>query len=111
MGAGLLTPVLPHRLDDLLSRRWFPAMDQVCQSVGFFQNNRSRTDRVIKYFINGPLNRPLPSWSGIPPRGTGYSYPEPVGALAHEPRRPVTGAALRHRESRRGFAPPGQGKR
>jgi hypothetical protein len=52
--------VLPHRLDDLLSRRWFPAMDQVCQSVGFSEQQiEDLTDRVVNYFIDGPLNRPL----------------------------------------------------
>ena len=47
--------VLPQRLDQLLSNRWFPAMNHVCGAVGFSEAQiEALTNRVVDYFINGP---------------------------------------------------------
>jgi hypothetical protein len=47
--------VLPRKLDELLSKRWFPAMDQLCAAVGFSQQQiEDLTNRTIDYFVNGP---------------------------------------------------------
>jgi hypothetical protein len=47
--------VLPQRLDDLLSGRWFPAMNHICELVGFSERRiENLTDRVADYFINAP---------------------------------------------------------
>jgi hypothetical protein len=44
----------PQRLDDLLSIRWFPAMNRVCELVGFTERQiESLTNGVVDYFING----------------------------------------------------------
>jgi hypothetical protein len=47
--------VLPQRLDQLLSNRWFPAMNQICEAVGFSEGQiATLTNNVADYFINGP---------------------------------------------------------
>jgi hypothetical protein len=47
--------VLPRKLDELLSKRWFPAMDQLCAAVGFSEQQiEDLTNRTIDYFVNGP---------------------------------------------------------
>jgi hypothetical protein len=49
--------ILPHRLDQLLSDRWFPAMIQACQAVGFSEQRiDALTDEVVNYFIGGPIS-------------------------------------------------------
>jgi hypothetical protein len=46
--------VLPQKLDELLSERWFPAMDQLCGAVGFSEQQiEVLTNRTVDYFING----------------------------------------------------------
>jgi hypothetical protein len=48
--------VFPERLEHLLSRRWFPAMNQICEIVGFSEQQVERlTDHIAEYFIDGPL--------------------------------------------------------
>ena len=50
--------VFPERLEQLLSRRWFPAMNQICKSVGFSEQQIERlSDHVAEYFIDGPRAR------------------------------------------------------
>jgi hypothetical protein len=50
--------VLPERLDQLLSGRWFPAMNHICEVVGFSESQIERlTDDVANYFINGPRSQ------------------------------------------------------
>ena len=45
----------PGEIDKLLSRRWFPAMNQVCAKVSFSDTRiHTLTDRVIKYMMTGP---------------------------------------------------------
>jgi hypothetical protein len=47
--------VLPRKLDELLSNRWFPAMNQICLAVGFSEQQiEDLTNRTIDYFVNGP---------------------------------------------------------
>jgi hypothetical protein len=47
--------VLPRKLDELLSKRWFPAMDQLCGAVGFSEQQiEDLTNRTVDYFVNGP---------------------------------------------------------
>jgi hypothetical protein len=47
--------VWPQRLDKLLSSRWFPAMNQICVSVGFSEAQiETLTNDVCNYFIDGP---------------------------------------------------------
>ena len=46
--------LFPDRIDDLLSRRWFPAMNQLCTHVGLSEVQiESLTDRVVKYITVG----------------------------------------------------------
>jgi hypothetical protein len=50
----------PQRLDELLSKRWFPAMNQICDYVGLSHRENERlTERVADYFMNGPTMDPL----------------------------------------------------
>jgi hypothetical protein len=47
--------VHPQRIEELLSKRWFPAMNQMCNYVGFSEEeNESLTENVVDYFCNGP---------------------------------------------------------
>ena len=47
----------PERLNDLLTRRWFPAMNQVCEWTGLSEQEiESLTDRSVKYLLGGPLD-------------------------------------------------------
>lgn len=47
--------IFPERLDDLLSRRWFPAMNQVCEWVGLSESEvEEMTNRSVKYLLMGP---------------------------------------------------------
>ncbi len=47
--------VMPQRLDQLLSNRWFPAMNRICEAVGFSEEQIEKlTNDVANYFINGP---------------------------------------------------------
>jgi hypothetical protein len=46
--------IFPERIDQLLSRPWFPAMNQVCKYAGFTERQIEQlTDRVIHYITNG----------------------------------------------------------
>lgn len=48
--------VYPERLDDLLTKRWFPAMNQICEWVGFTEEEISiLTDRSVEYLLAGPI--------------------------------------------------------
>jgi hypothetical protein len=47
--------VLPQRLDELLSSRWFPAMNYMCEATGFSEQQiECLTNGVVDYFITGP---------------------------------------------------------
>lgn len=56
-----LTPVgkaeiFPERLNDLLTQRWFPAMNQICDWVGFSEDEiEALTDRSVDYLLSGPI--------------------------------------------------------
>lgn len=48
------TRLFPAKIDDLLSRRWFPAMNQLCAHVGLSETQvNDLTDRVVKYVTTG----------------------------------------------------------
>jgi hypothetical protein len=47
--------IYPERLDALLTKRWFPAMNQICDWVGFTeQQNEALTSRAVEYLLSGP---------------------------------------------------------
>lgn len=47
--------VLPERLNELLSKRWFPAMNYICLVAGFSERQiEDLSDAVVSYFVNGP---------------------------------------------------------
>lgn len=51
--------VFSERLETLLTRRWFPAMNQICEVVGFTGEQIEKlSDSVADYFINGPQGLP-----------------------------------------------------
>lgn len=48
--------VLPQHLERLLNKRWWPAMNQICEFVGFTEDDIEQlSERVMRYFLNGPL--------------------------------------------------------
>jgi hypothetical protein len=50
--------VLPQRLNKLLNERWFPAMNHVCEAVGYSEQRIEKlTDDVVNYFQAGPQGR------------------------------------------------------
>jgi hypothetical protein len=45
----------PHRLGELLERRWFPALNALARSVGLNEIElRDLSDRSVQYLFNGP---------------------------------------------------------
>jgi hypothetical protein len=47
--------IFPERLDDLLSRRWFPAMNQICDWVGLSEEEiEAMSKRAVEYLLAGP---------------------------------------------------------
>ena len=48
--------VSPERINEVLTRRWFPAMNQICQYVGFSSHQIDQlTDRTMTYITQGRL--------------------------------------------------------
>jgi hypothetical protein len=48
--------ILPQRLADLLSNRWFPAMEYICRAVGFSEDRIEQlTNDVADYYTQGPV--------------------------------------------------------
>lgn len=48
--------IFPERLNQLLTARWFPAMNHVCESVGFTEAQiEALTDRSVEYLVGGPI--------------------------------------------------------
>lgn len=48
--------MFPERLDALLSDRWFPAMNHVCEWVGMSEEEIEKmSERAVKYLLAGPL--------------------------------------------------------
>lgn len=48
--------IYPERLNKLLNSRWFPAMNHVCEWVGFDDDQiEVLTDRAVEYLLSGPL--------------------------------------------------------
>ncbi len=48
--------ILPEKIDDLLSNRWFPALNHIGEFVGMDEKeNKAITERTMQYIFNGPL--------------------------------------------------------
>ena len=48
--------IFPERIDNLLSNRWFPALNHIGEFVGMDENeNKAITERTVQYIFNGPL--------------------------------------------------------
>lgn len=46
--------IFPERINQLLSSRWFPAMNQICEYAGFSERQvKQLTDRVVNYITDG----------------------------------------------------------
>ena len=46
--------IYPERINDLLTKRWFPAMNQICEYVGFSESQIEQlTERALAYITNG----------------------------------------------------------
>jgi hypothetical protein len=51
----------PERIERLLTKRWFPAMNHICEYAGFSEQETERlSDRVLAYIRSGPLYEPEP---------------------------------------------------
>jgi hypothetical protein len=49
--------IYPQRLDALLTKRWFPAMNQICDWVGFTEQHiEALTSRSVEYLLRGPID-------------------------------------------------------
>lgn len=47
----------PERLNDLLTRRWFPAMNQLCEWTEFTAEQVEQlTDECVYYLLTGPID-------------------------------------------------------
>jgi hypothetical protein len=48
--------IFPERIERLLTKRWFPAMNHICEYAGFSEQDIERlSDRVLAYIRSGPL--------------------------------------------------------
>lgn len=48
--------IFPERINDLLTNRWFPALNHIGEYVGMDDTeNKAITERTIQYIVNGPL--------------------------------------------------------
>lgn len=48
--------IFPERINDLLTKRWFPALNHIGEFVGMSDHeNEAITERTIQYIFNGPL--------------------------------------------------------
>lgn len=48
--------VFPERLESLMNKRWWPAMNQLCEATAFTEPEiEELTERVISYITEGPL--------------------------------------------------------
>ena len=47
--------IFPARLDELLTSRWFPAMNQICEWVGMSEEDiENLSGRSVEYLLKGP---------------------------------------------------------
>ena len=47
--------IFPRELDGLLTRRWFPAMNQICEWVGMSEEDiEALSERSVEYLLRGP---------------------------------------------------------
>jgi len=47
--------VVPDRLYDLLTNRWLPAMNHMCEFTGCVTENEALTERSVSYLMEGPF--------------------------------------------------------
>ncbi len=48
--------IFPQQLDSLLSKRWFPAMNQLCDWVEMQEDDiEMLSDRSVQYLLGGPI--------------------------------------------------------
>ena len=48
--------IYPEMVNDLLNKRWFPALNQIGDFVGMSEiENKAITERAIRYITDGPL--------------------------------------------------------
>ena len=48
--------IFPERINDLLTKRWFPALNHIGDYVGMAETeNEAIMERTIQYIFNGPL--------------------------------------------------------
>ena len=48
--------IFPEHLNNLLTKRWFLAMNQVCEAVGFSEEQiEALSDRSVLYLLSGPV--------------------------------------------------------
>jgi hypothetical protein len=48
--------ISPKQLDSLLTKRWFPAMNQICDWVGMPEDDIEKlSDRSVQYLLGGPI--------------------------------------------------------
>ena len=48
--------IFPERINELLTKRWFPALNHIGNMVGMSDNeNKAITERTIQYIFKGPL--------------------------------------------------------
>jgi hypothetical protein len=57
--------IFPERIERLLTKHWFPAMNHICEYAGFSEEDIERlSDRVLAYIASGPLQESEPH--GVP---------------------------------------------
>lgn len=48
--------IFPERIESLLTKRWFPAMNHICDFAGISENeNEQLTEKTFQYISSGPL--------------------------------------------------------
>lgn len=48
--------IFPERINNLLTNRWFPALNHIGEFVGMSnQENEEITERTVQYIFNGPM--------------------------------------------------------
>jgi hypothetical protein len=48
--------IFPESINDLLTNRWFPALNHIGDFVGMSENeNKAISERTIQYIFNGPF--------------------------------------------------------
>jgi len=70
--------IFPERIERLLTKRWFPAMNHICEYVGLSEQEIERlSDRVLAYIRSSPLDESEPH--GVPPNSCRPVTPQTEG--------------------------------